>query len=110
MRLKAINYDKMDKTNIKKDEKNELMNRRELQLVIESAKNPSFAEASKLVSEHFKSPEENIMVENVKGKFGRDTFLIKASIYDTKELKEAAFKRLTKQKKAAPAEGAAPAA
>jgi hypothetical protein len=41
------------------------------------------------------------MVENAKGTFGKDSFLIKACIYDTKELKEEAFKRLIKAKKAA---------
>jgi hypothetical protein len=41
------------------------------------------------------------MVENVKGKFGMKTFLIKASIYTSKELKDESFKRLTKAKKAA---------
>ena len=91
---------------IKKDIKNELFQRREIQMIVESDKTPSFAEASKLFSEQFKAPEENIMVENVKGKFGRQTFLLKASIYDTKELKDASFKRLTKAKK----EAAAPAA
>jgi ribosomal protein S24E len=92
---------------IKKDIKNEIMQRREIQAVAESGKTPSFAEASKMVSEQFKSPEENIMVENVKGKFGRSTFLIKASIYDTKELKDESFKRLTKPKKAKPGEAQA---
>ena len=85
----------------KKEKMNELMKRREVEIIRESEKNPSFADASKWISEEFKAPEENIMVENVKGKFGKGTFLIRASIYDTKELKEEAVKRLTKPKKAA---------
>ncbi|MDP1729310.1 MAG: hypothetical protein Q8L27_03860 [archaeon] len=91
---------------IKKDIKNDLMNRREIDFVLVSDKNPSFADASKLIADHFKVAEDNIMVENVRGKFGRDSFLISASIYDSKELKEEAVKRLIKQKKevAAPAE------
>ena len=89
---------------IKKDFKNELMQRRELSLIVDSEKNPSFAEMSKMISEQFKSPEENIMVEGIKGKFGSNTFLVKASIYNSKELKDASFKVLTKPKKeAAPA-------
>ena len=91
---------------IQKDIKNELMQRREVEFVLESSKNPSFAEISKLVSEHFKAPEEAIMVEDINGKFGRNTFLINVAIYDSKELKDDSFKRLTKPKKAA----AAPAA
>lgn len=89
---------------IKKDFKNELLQRREVQILAECPKTPSFAEVSKTVSEKFKAPEENIMVENVTGKYGRNTFLLQASIYDTKELKDAAFKSMTKVKKtAAPA-------
>lgn len=90
---------------IQNDIKNDMLGRREVSFVITHSGNPGFAGASKLVSEHFKAPEENIMVENVKGKFGMKTFLVKASIYDSKELKDESFKRLTKPKK-----GAAPTA
>jgi len=86
---------------IKQDIKNELMNRREVEAIVNADKTPSFAEASKMFSEQFKAPEENIMIEKVSGKFGMSTFLVKASIYDTKELKESAVKRLTKKKKEA---------
>ena len=86
----------------KKETRNELMKRKEVSLIKEAGKTPSMAEASKMISEECKAPEENIMIENVKGKFGRNTFLIKASIYDTKELKDESFKRLVKPKKAAP--------
>jgi ribosomal protein S24E len=90
-----------------KDNKNVLLKRREISVVVEGEKNPGFVEAGKIVGEQFKANEENIMVENVKGKFGRDTFLINASIYDTKELKDAAVKLFTKPKKAAPGAPAA---
>jgi ribosomal protein S24E len=93
---------------VKKDIRNELFGRREVQLIVEAGKTPSFAEAAKIVGDKFKSEEDSIMVEKVGGKFGRSTFLISASIYDNKELKEEAFKRLTKAKKAKP--GEAPAA
>lgn len=86
----------------KKETRNELMKRTEVQIIKEAGKNPSFAESLKIVSEECKAPEENIMVENIRGKFGSSTFLIKASVYDTKELKDEAVKRLTKPKKAAP--------
>ena len=85
---------------------NKLFGRKEVQVKIELAKTPSFVEASKLLADEFKANEENIMVENVKGNFGSNTFSIKASIYDTKELKDGAVQRLTKKKK----EAAAPAA
>jgi len=88
---------------IKKDFKNDLMNRREIHFAVESSITPSFADASKMIAEQFKCSEDQIMVESVNGKFGRNEFLINASIYDTKELKEEAVKRLTKQKKEKPA-------
>ena len=86
---------------VKKDIRNDLMGRKEVSVILEYEKNPGFAEAAKLIAEHFKANEENIMVENVKSRFGAKTFLIKASIYDNKESKEAAVKMLTKPKKQA---------
>lgn len=86
---------------VKKDIKNDLLNRREVSVLVETDKNPGFAEGAKLIADQFKADEENIMVENVNGKFGRNNFLITASIYTTKELKEEAVKRLTKPKKQA---------
>lgn len=90
-----------------KETRNEAMKRKEVEMLVDVGKTPSFAEASKLIAEQFKAPEENIMVENVKGGFGRKSVVVKASIYDTKELKDESVKRLIKPKKAAP--GAAPA-
>lgn len=92
---------------VQKDAKNELMKRREVSLVVESEKNPSYAEALKIIADHFKANEEAVMVEKVGGKFGKSTFLINASIYDNKELKDESFKRLTKQPKVKAGEAAA---
>ena len=89
-----------------KDIKNDLMARREVEYGAESDKNPSFAEVLKKVSEHFKIPEDQIMVEQIDGAYGSKKFKIKAAIYESKEAKDDAFKRLTKPKKTA----AAPAA
>lgn len=86
---------------VKKDIRNDLMNRREVSVILESDKNPGFAEASKIIADHFKANEENVAVENVRGKFGRNTFLLSASIYDSRDLKDAAVKLLTKPKKVA---------
>ena len=92
---------------IKKDFKNELLGRREVKFVLESEKTPSYPEMAKLIAENFKANEETVLLEGVKGKFGRSTFLVSASIYNTKELMEAAKKRITKVKKVA---GETPAA
>jgi ribosomal protein S24E len=83
------------------DKQNDLLNRREIKMVVEASKNPSFPDALKLISEHFKTSEELVEVYEIKGKFGRDTFLISASIYKTKEDKNKTEK---KKKKAVPAQ------
>ena len=86
---------------VKKDIKNSLLKRREVSFVVEASKTLTYTEASKLIADNFKCEEDCIMVEKVAGKFGRNTFLIEACIYDSKELKEEAVKRLIKPKKAA---------
>ena len=55
---------------------------------MDGQKNPSYDEAIKSISTQFKAPEENIVIDQLKGKFGRKTFLITAKIYKTKEDKE----------------------
>jgi len=69
----------------KKDFKNELMQRRELEVLIESEKNPTRVEVKKALAEKFKASEEEIIVERIKGFYGRKEFLITARIYDSKE-------------------------
>ncbi len=71
-----------------KDFKNELLNRREVKIIINAPSNPGYAYSAKLISKQFKAAEEAIVVKNVKGKFGRDTFLIDAFIYDSVKDKE----------------------
>jgi len=80
------------------DTKNDLFKRREIKILLPSEKNPSYAEISKLLSEKFSSAEENIVVSKVKGRFGAKTFLIEASIYNSKEDKEKT-ERKPKEKK-----------
>ena len=75
-------------TDILKTESNILLGREELRFMIKADKTPSFAEVLKIAAEQTKKPEENIFVEGIKGKFGRESFLIKAYAYKSKEDKE----------------------
>ncbi len=85
---------------IKKENKNELLKRKEIEIVIESVKNPSFDEAKKIISEKFSIPEERINVYNIIGGFGRKNFSIKAYIYDSKkDLEQIKKLQLTRKKK-----------
>jgi len=71
-----------------KDTKNSLLKRRELKLVVEAPSNPGFLKASEIIAHHTKAPTETIVVKNVKGKFGRNTFLIDAFIYNSQTDKD----------------------
>lgn len=73
---------------ILQEKQNILLKRREVKIVVEAEKNPGMQEASKIISEQFKTPEENLKVSKIAGKFGRNTFLINANIYGNKEDKE----------------------
>lgn len=81
------------------DKHNSLLNRKEIRLIVEADKNPNYDEAMVIVSKEFKSEPETIVIKQVKGKFGRNTFLITASIYNKKEDKDK-FEPKPKQKKA----------
>ena len=86
------------KMEYKKNIKNGMMKRQEISFIVKSEKNPGFGEMRKKISEEMNKPEENIEVYGIQGKFGRDTFLIKANVYDTKkDLDE--IKILSKTKK-----------
>jgi len=80
---------------ILEDKNNSLLSRREIKIIVEASKNPSFPEVIKMIAEHFKAQEELIEAKGIKGKFGRNTFLISAFIYKTKEEKD----KLEKKKK-----------
>lgn len=81
------------------DKQNMLLKRREIKAIVEAEKNPTMQEAAKTVAEHFKTAEENTAIKQVKGKFGRHTFLIVANIYKSKEDKEKIEPKTKKKEK-----------
>lgn len=82
------------------DKNNSLLKRREIKVIVEANKNPTMQDAAKAVVEHFKSQEENVAIKQIKGKFGRNTFLITANIYHSKEDKEKTEPKAKKKEKA----------
>lgn len=84
------------------DIKNDILNRREIKIIIPAEKTISYTEAAKLVADHFKAHEDNLVILGVKGKFGRKTFLIEADIYNSKEAKEKIERKPKKKKGAVP--------
>ena len=66
-----------------KNFRNDLLKRTEIKAVVEAGKNPGLASATKMIAEQFKTAEENVALKDLKSKFGRDTFLIDAYVYDS---------------------------
>ena len=67
---------------------NELFNRKEIKLEISSNVTPSHADVEKLISEKFDVDASKIKINDIKGKFGVQKFLVNASVYASKEDKE----------------------
>jgi len=70
---------------IRRDFRNEMLKRRELEFVVSSATNPGFGGAKSAVVEKFKVDENKTVVKFVKNNFGANDFLIGAFIYDSAE-------------------------
>jgi len=68
---------------IRKNLRNELLKRKEIEIVVERESNPGFENSKKLIVEKFKVPAENIVIKNVKSEFGRREFVIDAFVYDS---------------------------
>lgn len=79
---------KLSKMEILENINNSLLNRQEIKVLVESPITPSFIDAEKIISDKFSKSTETIAIKNVKGKFGRNTFLIHSFIYDSKENKD----------------------
>lgn len=87
-----------------KDFKNDLLKRREVKFLVESQGNPGLVNAGRIIAEEFKADESAVAVKAVKSKFGSNTFLIDAFIYETSGDKDKIEPKKKEKKKA---EGAA---
>jgi ribosomal protein S24E len=67
------------------DKKNLLLKRREVKIIVKDKSNPGNEKAKELIGKNFKADSNQIAIKNLKSKFGRDTFLIDAFIYDTEQ-------------------------
>jgi len=67
------------------DRKNPLLHRQEVIIVIEKPMTISKQEATKIISEHFKKPEENVVIEKIDSLFGTKKTIITAKVYDSLE-------------------------
>jgi len=76
------------------------LKRNEVKGIVSSVGNFGVGNAMKTVVEQMKAAEENVVIKNVKSKFGRDTFLIEALIYDSVEDKMKIEPKVKEKKKA----------
>lgn len=70
------------------EKQNSLFKRKEVKIIVENSVCPSIKDAEKIISKKFSSSEEAVKINKVQGKFGRNTFLISANIYSSKEEKD----------------------
>ena len=97
-----LRQDRME-SKILEQRENKFFNRKEVKIVLQAAKNPGFDDAAAVVAEQLKAAKDSVFVKKIKGKFGRDTFLISAEIYKSKEDRD---KQAEKFKKKPAATGA----
>src|SRR3989337_1352699 len=96
--------------NVIKDFRNDLLKRKEVKIVINAEKNPGIISSAKIVADNFKVDENLVVLKTLKSKFGRDTFLIEAFIYNSLADKEMIEPKNKVKKIEQPAVAPAPAA
>lgn len=69
-----------------KDFENKLLNRREMQVILDSPSNPGFKIAEK-IAEHFKASPELVVIKKIGSGFGKSEFNIEVFIYKNAEAK-----------------------
>jgi len=75
----------MENFNIIEEKENPLFNRKEIKFSIDAEITPSHVDTRKIISEKFSTPEENIRIKNILGKFGSKTFTISTNIYASEQ-------------------------
>jgi ribosomal protein S24E len=84
---------------IKTEFKNDLLNRREVVVLLDSESNPGFENVTKLLAEKFKSDVAHVVVKGIRNNYGSKEFVIESFIYDSAE-----HKHKTERKKKVKAE------
>ncbi len=65
------------------DQRNDLLKRREVNIILDSDSNPGFENARKAIADKFKVDESVVIVRAVRSQFGRSNFLVNSVIYDS---------------------------
>ena len=67
---------------------NKLFKRKEIQVDLEADSVPKTVDVIKMISEKFSTPVENITISDILGKFGSQTFTVRANVYESREALE----------------------
>jgi ribosomal protein S24E len=72
----------MEKTKITHELRNDLLKRKEVQIVIRSEKNPGLSAAKEFAVKKFNAENDCVAVKFLRNNFGRKDFLAEIFIYD----------------------------
>jgi ribosomal protein S24E len=89
----------MKSIQILKEKENLLFKRKEIEATLISEIAPKKEAILKMISEKFSTPEENIKIKKIHGKFGSKVFKLTANIYGSKEDQERTEIKSKKKKK-----------
>lgn len=89
----------MENLKIIHEKENNLFNRKEIQIEINSKITPKKSDTEESISKKFDVPKENIKVIRILGKFGSNNFVITANLYKSKEDKDKTEATSKKEKK-----------
>ena len=78
----------METLTIIKEKKNPIFNRREIEVNAVFEISPKIKDAEELIGKKFSADSEKVKIKKIKGRFGSNTFVITANIYNSKEDKE----------------------
>ena len=70
---------------MRKDIHNKLLNRREVEMELESESNPGLARCKTDIAKHFKADENLVVIKRLLSHFGRNHFVVEAYIYKDEE-------------------------
>ncbi|MEK6889364.1 MAG: hypothetical protein AABW80_04630 [Nanoarchaeota archaeon] len=66
---------------MRKEIHNKLLNRKEVELELESESNPGIAKCRADIAKHFKSEENLVVIKRLLSHFGKNNFVVEAYIY-----------------------------
>ena len=67
---------------ISSEKKNQLLHRKEVEVVIQHASNPGIDFSAEQIAKHFNTQKELVVVKRVNSHYGKSEFMVEALVYD----------------------------